>query len=341
MIKIAAAHLQAVNNAATGADLHALLQEALRLEFATVPPYLTAAYSLKLGANNGIRNLIVRVAEEEMLHMAIVANVLNAVGGQPRFDDPARVPTYPGPLPMSIGGGLVVGLKKFSKELVKDVFMKIEEPENPLHFPQAGGPVTFATIGAFYQAMIDKIVELGDAIFTGDPARQVFEVPGFPAGDLVAVTNVDTAVTALKRIARDGEGTTASPLDASGDLAHYYRFESIVHGKQLVANPSVPQGFSFTGPVIPFDAAGIWDFPDDTKTADYAAGTPERQLVADFNIAYSVMLRQLQVAFDGQPETIDAVVGLMGGLRLKAVAVVSHPNPATGRQCGLTFEYVP
>src|SRR5262249_12951082 len=112
-------------------------------------------------------------------------------------------------------------------------------------------------------------------------------------------------------------------------------------GRRLVPNPAVPQGYSYTGPEIPFDPAAVWDFPDDTKTADYPDGSDERTRVVAFNAAYSDVLRQVNTAFDGPPETIDDVVDLMLGLRAKAVAVVSHTNPATGRQCGLTFEYVP
>src|ERR1700720_2412111 len=98
MIKISPRYLANVQQAQSGADLCTLLQNALRLEHATVPPYLTAAYSLKVGTiNNTVRNMILQVAVQEMLHMAIVANVINAVGGRPRFADPTLIPTYPGP----------------------------------------------------------------------------------------------------------------------------------------------------------------------------------------------------------------------------------------------------
>jgi hypothetical protein len=340
MIKINTQYLAKVQQAKTGADLSPLLQDALRLEHATIPPYLTAAYSLKLGTNNVVRNMVLEVAVQEMLHLAIVANVINAVGGRPRFADPALVPKYPGPLPMSIGGVLVVGLKKFSKELVRDAFMTIEQPEHPLEFPSASAAGTFATIGEFYQAVIDKINELGDGVFTGNSARQVTG-GGFALDQLFPITNAATAAKGLKQIVVEGEGTSSSPIGDHGEFAHYYRFASIVRGRMLVPNTSVPQGYSYTGRAIPFDPAGVWDFPDDTKTADYPDGSDERKLVVAFNAGYSGLLRQLDSTFDGHPETINAVVGQMGPLRTKAALVVSQTNPATGRQCGLTFEYVP
>ena len=71
--------------------------------------------------------------------MAIVANLINAIGGKPDMAGEEFIPKYPGHLPMTIGD-LVVGLKKFSRELVHDVFMKIEEPETPLFSrPHPGG----------------------------------------------------------------------------------------------------------------------------------------------------------------------------------------------------------
>src|SRR3712207_5578172 len=132
MLLIDPTYIAAVRDASNADDLHGLLQSAIQLEHATIPPYLTAAYSLQFGINTGIRNAIANIAEEKMLDMAIMANVLNAVGGRVEFDKPKFCPDYPEPLPMNIGSGMVVGLRKFSKSLVHDVFMAIEEPEHPI-----------------------------------------------------------------------------------------------------------------------------------------------------------------------------------------------------------------
>ena len=66
-----------------------------------------------------------------MLHMAICANLLNAIGGTPQINHANFVPTYPGPLPLGIADGLTVSLEKFSLGLVQNVFMEIEEPAHP------------------------------------------------------------------------------------------------------------------------------------------------------------------------------------------------------------------
>lgn len=341
MLRIDPAYLRAAREATTAAELHELLLNAIRLEHATVPPYLAAAYSLQSATNRDIRLAIETIAIEEMLHMAIAANVLNAVGGRPQFDRPDFVPAFPSRLPMNVGNSVVVGIKKFSKTLVSDVFMKIEEPETPLHFPVTEAATEFATIGAFYRALIDKIRELGQAIFTGDLSRQVVAGAGFPSHKLFAVTDVETAVRALERIVKDGEGTTTLPLDDENELAHYYRFEEIFRGKRLVRDPSVPEGFSFKNAAFPFDEAGVADFPDDPKAADYAEGSAARQQVDDFNRLYSDLLRRLQIAFDGQPAAITQTLELMGDLRFAARQLMSTTDPNTERRLGPTFEFMP
>jgi hypothetical protein len=59
-----------------------------------------------------------------MMHMTIACNILNALGGEPIISKPHFVPSYPTHLPMCIGDSLIVGLERYSRELVKDVFMK-------------------------------------------------------------------------------------------------------------------------------------------------------------------------------------------------------------------------
>ena len=62
------------------------LQHALMLEHATIPAYLCALYSIEDGTNVEAAEIIRSVVMEEMLHMVLVANVLNAVGGEPSVD---------------------------------------------------------------------------------------------------------------------------------------------------------------------------------------------------------------------------------------------------------------
>lgn len=176
-----------VLTAQAGEDLHEFVQSALELEHSLIPPYLTAYYTLRPGRNDEIAAAVRNIAVEEMLHLTIAGNLLIALGGKPRLADPDFVPTYPTVLPINIGD-LRVGLAPYSRELVHDVFMRIEEPEHLIEFPaQAGAApdaVEFATIGEFYEALISKLVALGDGAFIGDPAQQVIDSSWFPPDQL-------------------------------------------------------------------------------------------------------------------------------------------------------------
>src|SRR2546421_835393 len=60
-----------------------LKKKAVELEHATIPTYLYALYSLQPGGNLKIQSLVRSVVWEEMLHMSLACNVLNAIGGSP------------------------------------------------------------------------------------------------------------------------------------------------------------------------------------------------------------------------------------------------------------------
>ena len=60
-----------------------LLQAAVEVEHGTVPLYLTALWSIVNGSD-AAASVIHSVVVEEMLHMTIAANTLNAIGGAPK-----------------------------------------------------------------------------------------------------------------------------------------------------------------------------------------------------------------------------------------------------------------
>ena len=65
----------------TVADLRTALGNAIKLELGTIPPYLTALFSIKPGANAAAGAIVRSVVIEEMLHLSLACNMLNAVGG--------------------------------------------------------------------------------------------------------------------------------------------------------------------------------------------------------------------------------------------------------------------
>ena len=79
-------------------SLHTLrqqLQQAVQLEFYTIPLYLTSLWTIKEGCNDQVRELIRSIVMQEMLHMIQVANILIAVGGRPIIDSNECAPKYP------------------------------------------------------------------------------------------------------------------------------------------------------------------------------------------------------------------------------------------------------
>ncbi|EIZ77911.1 hypothetical protein WSK_3582 [Novosphingobium sp. Rr 2-17] len=110
-------------------QLQAYLQVALQLEHATLPPYLTTAYSARIEANKPAIDIIRAVGKEEMLHLTLAANLLNAVGGQPNLNAPDFVPKFPAHLPTG-QNDFRVGLERLSEHAI-DIFLAIERPTPP------------------------------------------------------------------------------------------------------------------------------------------------------------------------------------------------------------------
>jgi hypothetical protein len=329
-------------------DVHgvrAALQAAVELEHAVIPPYLYALYSLMPGGNEAAAGIIRSVVTEEMLHLTLAANLLNAVGGRPVLDSPAILPRYPGPLPGTVEDGLVVGLSPFSVGLVRDTFMRIEQPERALDFsaaePTADAPLT---IGQFYRRIRTTLVALGEGAFTGKRHHQV--TTDLLSG-AVAVTGVTSACAAIDTIIDQGEGTLTSPLEVVGtDVAHYYRFAEIVHGRRLVRNPATGLGTSpgqryiYAGAPVPVQPEAVWNAPLNPKTAAYPDGSAARHACQAFNYTYTGVLKALHAAFNGAPRELKAAIGLMGSLQQQATDMMA--GAATGgAPVGPSFEWQP
>lgn len=110
-------------------ELRRHLQAAVQLEHATIPPYLTALYSIRPGTNADAYHVLRVVAVEEMLHLTLAANMLNAIGGSPDLTQPDFVPDYPAYLPDG-ETEFQADLRPFSPEAI-DTFLKIERPARP------------------------------------------------------------------------------------------------------------------------------------------------------------------------------------------------------------------
>lgn len=343
MIRLAPQLLTQLNQGGPDAVQQALVT-AVRLEHSTIPLYLYALYSLDEQRNAAVADIVQSVVVEEMLHMTLACNLLNAVGGTPRLDDPGFLPLFPGTLPGQIESDQVFHLRAFSNEQLKD-FMRLEEPDRPLAFRVAalaeGGP-DYRTIGDFYRAIATQMKALAPSDF-----QQRNQVGPEQFRGAVVVKDLSSALSAIQIIIDQGEGTDQSPEEVFGDdVAHYYRFAEVFHGRRLVPNPKAGPGapvedrYIYAGDPVVFDPAGCYAVPTDPKSAGYPAGSAARRLCDGFNYTYTSLLKRLNAAFNGKPEQIGPAIRLMMSLRQQAKDMMTGINPA-GAFVGPSFEYQP
>ncbi len=324
-------------------DLRNALANAIALELSTIPPYLTAMFSIKSGANAGAGSIIRSVVIEEMLHLSLACNLLNAVGGRPNI--PAAVVRYPSELPMGIGDKsgcpFVVSLARLSERSIK-TFMTIEEPEHPLHFRDANlvgdEPAEYHTIGEFYTAVGELMSDLGEGVFTGPAARQV---TGWIGSDyLHAILTLDDALKAIELIVEQGEGTSASPAANPEELAHYYRFEQIQRHKTLTPDPAAPEGYEWGNPAIGLADNGVWPMIENPPDVPLPEGSEVARVSEQFDGTFTALIDELQRTFDGSPDALGSAMAHMHALRLEATRLVSMVVPGSAGTAGPRFLYV-
>ena len=199
------------------------------------------------------------------------------------------------------------------------------------------------TIGAFYAEIVAGLkavaAEIGEeALFCGDVARQIGGDYYYAAGGApIVVTDLDSACRALEEVVEQGEGEMSSAFDADDDLAHYYRFEQLKYGRRyrpgdgvgIPSGPPVEVDFGAVHPMLPNPR--LDEFPDPDLRA--AAERANRQ--------WSLLLTQIDQAFDGSPAALIPAVHTMFRLRDAMLVLLGNPMPGKGAyNAGPTFEWV-
>jgi hypothetical protein len=329
------------------ADLFAMIGCAIKLEHATLPPYLCAMWSIQ-DTKHEAHKILYSIVMEEMGHMGLACNLLTTIGGTPQMTARGFVPSYPCPLPCNIVPRVTppnlhtwtVGLSRLTPALVSDVFMIIEYPEKgPIVLQQVQGP-PFHTIGEFYDAIAETLrflVDLGTVRITGD--RQITE--SITANNAVTpITSLEEALCAIEHIKEQGEGTPHSPdaPDFGHELAHYYKFKQIDVGRlyQQVGNT-----WELSGSFIDFPA--VYPMADNPCGGYQGPGVPPE--INAFDQAYGQLLSALQAAWElggdlGYQKLQDAEA-LMDGLGQLAITLMKTPidpvHPEKGNY-GPTFQ---
>ncbi len=234
------------------------LQSAVSVEFSTIPPYLSALWSIK-DPMNPVAASIRNVVQEEMLHMALACNMLTALGCIPKINDPKMVPSYPGKIPGGVHPELTVSLSALTVfdqgsegyPGSLDAFIAIEAPSVGRRPKTPEDDKGFKTIGAFYRAILDAFRTLQPELSTD---RQVSGPLAYMVmADLSAVEAAITLImdqgegseatpevehtreveATIALIMDQGEGSEASPeVKHTHELAHYYRFLEIKAGRR-------------------------------------------------------------------------------------------------------------
>ncbi|MFI5798353.1 ferritin-like protein [Streptomyces sp. NPDC051677] len=354
---------------ATLKDLKAALQLAVGLELSTVPVYLTALYSIKEGANEDAQQTIRSVVMEEMLHMTLAANVLNALGEHPSVKPvdflshrnvkpvPEYKDTYESPVIAGIGKLALLPLSPAAVE----GFVRIE---HPLHGAAQVGDIvcptdTFPTIGTFYEAINAALKSRAicpDSAFRSDsPQVRDREYYG-GAGQVITVTNRDTAMAAIEKIVDEGEGlpekrlnepakelpvTTKDVLNSGWKMySHYARFRELQTGRRFRTGQLARETPAGSLLLVDYDAVhpAVHVQRNGSTTGGY-----EGAALNEFDLAYTQLVDDLYLAFSGGKKKVTytmagkvvtdlkdplplAVHG-MYALKNKAVALMRTPKP--------------
>ncbi len=342
-----------------------MLCQAAELEHGIMCQYLFAAFSLKQSTDEGLtseeleavsrwRHAVAHVATEEMLHLALVQNVLSAIGAAPHLTRP-NLPAPAHHYPAAVNLTLV----PFGERALQH-FLFLERPEGmalegaegidaPVHDAvplMAEGDIVpqlqdFATIGHLYRSIEHGLAHLADKfgernLFVGPPRAQATSTD-FHWPELVAVTDLASAQRALDTILEQGEGARGH-----WEAAHFGQFVQILeeYRGMLAENPAADL-------VRPVMFAAVRRGERDASIP--LIGDRVTSLCTDlFNVSYEILLQLLERYFAHTEET-DAQLGTLANAAFTLMAGVLRPlgNLITtlpvgpdhpGRAAGPSFE---
>ncbi len=300
------------------------LQTAVMLEFSTLPPYLCAYWSIHGTSAHAIqvRQFIGSVIQEEMLHMAMACNILNAIGGRPVLNEPDLHPVFPCSLPghSKTHHAFLVELNKCCPASLK-TFLQIELPEAMVgekHHPDG-----WCTIGEFYDEIVSLINHhtLGDSDF--NHGRQVGQQYNPARGVLYEVHSRPDALKAMDEIIDQGEGHSGKMYDRDHQLTHYWKFSAIY---DLMENE-------------------IWNF--ESEVYNMAPNPDERFFSAEakklnhrFCLAWTALLMEMHQAFNRETPSLDKSIEWMLLLKEPAIALMQIPLTGKAGNAGPTFRFI-
>jgi rubrerythrin len=258
----------------TREELIYALSEAAELEHGLTCIYLFAAFSIKRATYEGIdsvqqdqlrnwESVILAVAKQEMEHLGLVCNMLNAIGAAQHFDRPnlPQPPKY-----YSTEGAFT--LEKFSKKTMRR-FLEYEKPAptdtaqgavigdelvpDPIHI------FDHHTVQELYESIRKGFINLdayykskeGESLFIGPEKAQLVDdeiVVGYGNREygitMVEVTDLKSALDAIDLIVEQGEGIdlgghTDTPVQKKVH-AQYVVLNKLVEDLEVLRKTKIP-----------------------------------------------------------------------------------------------------
>ena len=272
------------------------------------------------------------VASQEMLHLALTANMLTALGASPHLSrpnlpQPAR--HYPAAVKLAF---LPFGEQALRHFLYRErpEGMGLDDAEGIGAFAEAVPLMTghdivphaqeFATVGHLYRSIEQGFrhlaAKLGDeGLFVGPPQAQVTGAE-FRWPQLLPVTDVASATAAIEAIVEQGEGPRGDWREA-----HFGRFKAVLD--EYLAMKAADPAFEPARPVV---AARVR--PGEGDAIGPLITDPVRAKVADLsNVVYEVLLLllyRLLSRIDETDEEATTLANVAVGLMFQGVGPVGR-----------------
>ncbi len=343
-----------------------LLMEAAEIEHGLMCTYLYAAFSLKQSTDEGLseaeleavrrwHRVIIEVAREEMLHLAIVSNLLSAIGWPPHFSR-GNFPVAPGYHP----AGVTVFLSPFDRATL-DHFIFLERPEG-MDLPDGAGFASkrtyergpgvlkdrmspsaqdYLTVGHLYRGIRNGFEYLAQSLgeerlFCGDPEAGIDASLALLPG-LERVRDLEGAQRSIERIVEQGEGAPGHDEDS-----HYRRFCAVRDEYEELLRKR-PDFY----PARPVARNPVMNRPPIPDGKIHVAEPHAARLLDLGNCVYNLMLRLLGRGFESAHDPIAgrrllfeaAIETMMLLTRISERLTLLPANPEThpGVNAGLSF----
>ena len=347
------------------------LGKAAELEHLVMCQYLYAAFSLKEEAKEGVpeellptvvqwKRELLHIGEQEMLHLALVQNLLNSIGAAPRLGRP-NFPLQPTAMPCDVQ----MALLPFGEAALRH-FAYLERPEGLEMADQEGfaalakarelpheeadeiGPhlQDFETVGHLYRSIEEGFKGLAEAmgedrLFIGPRAAQATAEYVDDFDELTAVTDLASAGRAIDVIVEQGEGARGDWRDAHfGRLVRMLDEYLAIRAERPDFEPARPVMLAHVRPLASGQDVSLIGHGFTARSADLLNATYELilQLLSRYFAHTDETPAQLQTLTAVAVALMKAVVKPLGSLVTRMPMGPDHRQRTAGPALELFYE---